>query len=686
MKVASRKSKINGEINFLSPFVIEITTSTPLWVEILVDNIPLGIVRTEPKDRSNVAVFTISSDIAKRSKVVSIRPVNSSSIFAEKSIPKDFGPIGNQIIGEIYHDGGLIVYGWAVDPQYPDKAVRVTARIGEIILASTVADKHPPLLPYLATCPENYRQHGFELRLPMSVLSNAFHNIRITDEFKRDIPGSPIVIRPPEGLSYILQSLSVDKMPLASLIARTYEARLPASAPFESIYEWLSTFIISHYSSIPYQPIPLLKLTDTDKSLPKLPDNYYDYVALATASIKPILPAYTTIMYLYALETSADVVYADSIGITPSITFFRPDWDPFLFESFDYIGSLLLVKKHVLSHVNFSAPVSEIRRQIIEISDRIEHLPIPLYVELNPDVPKPKSIKPLVNKFPHVTIIIPTRDRLDLLEPCVSSILDKTDYPSYDILIIDNNSQTQEMRSYLSNPPSTVISTFSYPYEFNYAAMHNIAIPNVKGDFILLLNNDTEVISSDWLSEMVSLMHLPGVEVVGAKLIWPNNLVQHGGVIVGVGGLAAHVGNTWDRNESGYLARNISVGQWSAVTAACMLISKKTFLSCGGFDDVNFPVNFNDIDLCLRIRKNGGKILWTPYAELYHHESSSRGGNSEAPWKRWRELKEQENFRLKWGSYEDPFYNPNLSLSPFCAPFSALALPPRKRFYFSGSA
>lgn len=665
--------EIRASVAFIAPLTAKIITNIPAWIEVLINEFPHGIVKTETNENNEcAALFYIPPTVASHARRLSIRIANSSHILCETSVPDDV-PLSTPLIGEVYHDGGLIVSGWVIDPLRPDEHVTVIARLGKLVIATARAQKPSP-----RTC-GNTGNHGFTIHLNTlsSLLSPQV--VHLTDEKGRDIPGSPITIRPPVSLSAILRdvsNLTPAKLFLAQSIAKLYESQLPASVPFELIGDWMASFPPPQEASCS-ENVPFIRL-DGRKLPAKKEYEGYDYVLISSGGkITFLTPAFGSLMLEHARKTEADILYSDSIGERPD-TFFRPDWDPFLFDSFDYLGSVLLVRTRLLFGIKPSKSVEAFRNDLIRSADRIEHLPIPIYVERGITMPQPVSPDTPPHNNPHVTIIIPTRDRMDLLSTCISSILTKTNYPNYDIIIIDNNSQTEEMRNYLRSILSDRISVFSYPYDFNYAAMHNLVVPQAKGEFLLFLNNDIEIINPNWLDEMVSFTYIPDVAVVGAKLLWPNDFVQHGGVVIGTGGLAAHVGNTWRRDEPGYLQRNISVGQWSAVTGACMLIRKEDFFCIGGFDSDNFPVNFNDTDLCLRLKKKGKKILWTPYAELYHHESASRGNDVEQPWKRYRAAREQGNFRLRWGSYVDPFYNPNLTLSPFLAPFSALALPPRR--------
>jgi GT2 family glycosyltransferase len=209
---------------------------------------------------------------------------------------------------------------------------------------------------------------------------------------------------------------------------------------------------------------------------------------------------------------------------------------------------------------------------------------------------------------------------------------------------------------------------------FNYSRLNNRGVELARGSLIGLLNNDLEVINTDWLSEMVSRAMQPDVAMVGARLWYPNGTIQHGGVILGADGIAAHAHVDLHRDEPGYFARAHLAQDISAVTTACALVKREAYLQVGGFDE-NLAVTFNDVDFCLRLREAGYRILWTPYAELIHHESTSRGFDNSAP-KQVRFLAEVDYMKSKWGDLlqRDPFYNPNLSLDEN---LFTLAFPPR---------
>lgn len=271
-------------------------------------------------------------------------------------------------------------------------------------------------------------------------------------------------------------------------------------------------------------------------------------------------------------------------------------------------------------------------------------------------------IWPLPRPLPSISLIVPTRDRLDLLKPCLEGLLERTQYPNLDIIVVDNQSSCPQTLAYFDHLTERGVRILSYPHPFNYAAMHNFAVAEASGTWVGLINNDIEVLESHWLQAMASELARPGTGAVGAKLLWDNGLVQHGGVIVGINGLAAHVGNAWWDHEPGYLAINQVARRYSAVTAACLLMPRALFLQQGGFDPETFPVSFNDVDLCLNLRQAGYRIAWTPLARLRHAESASRG-KEQKPDQAARAQREQQALLSRWGERYavDPCYHPVLN-------------------------
>ncbi|MEC5385589.1 glycosyltransferase family 2 protein [Uliginosibacterium sp. H3] len=277
---------------------------------------------------------------------------------------------------------------------------------------------------------------------------------------------------------------------------------------------------------------------------------------------------------------------------------------------------------------------------------------------------------------PLVSLVIPTRNGLHLIRQCVSSILEKTTYRNFEILIIDNGSDDPRALQYFSeiaaDPRITVIRDDS---PFNYSALNNRAVTLAQGEFVALLNNDIEVITPGWLEEMLSLAALPGHGAVGARLWYPDNTLQHGGVVLGLGGVAGHAHSRLPRGHFGYFGRGALIQGVSCVTAACLLIHKSIYWEVGGLNESDLRVAFNDVDFCLKVRAAGYQNIWTPFAEFYHHESATRGGD-DTPEKKQRFAAEVAYMQSSWGDtlLLDPAYNPNLTLEH--GDFS-LAWPPR---------
>lgn len=277
---------------------------------------------------------------------------------------------------------------------------------------------------------------------------------------------------------------------------------------------------------------------------------------------------------------------------------------------------------------------------------------------------------------PKVSLIIPTRDRVDLLKNCVDSILRKTTYQNYEIIVMDNDSAEPDTLAYLAqlarNPRIRVVR---WPGKFNYSSINNVGAAMAQGEILGLVNNDIEVISPGWLDEMVSWAVQPEIGCVGAKLYYGDGTIQHGGVVVGLGGVACHSHKAFPGNSPGYFGLLHSLRNVSAVTGACLLLRKSLYEEIGGLDEANLAVAFNDVDLCLRVRDAGYRNVWTPYAELYHLESVSRG-QDDNPEKAARFRREIDYMKDRWAQALrlDPFYSPNLTEE---SEDYGLAFPPR---------
>lgn len=270
---------------------------------------------------------------------------------------------------------------------------------------------------------------------------------------------------------------------------------------------------------------------------------------------------------------------------------------------------------------------------------------------------------PLPTPAPRVSLIIPTRDHAAVLRTCVESILTRTEYPDFELLVVDNQSREPEALDYLealAHRPGVRVLRYDHP--FNYSAINNFAARHAGGTLIGLVNNDVEVITPGWLDEMARLALRPDVGCVGAKLYYPDETIQHAGVVLGLGGVAGHVFKHFPRDAEGYFGRLQLAHNVSAVTAAVLLLRRDVFEEVGGLDEVHLKVAFNDIDLCLKVLRAGYRNVMTPFAELYHHESKSRGSD-EAPDKRERFRAECAVMQERWAELiaDDPFYNPNLA-------------------------
>lgn len=266
--------------------------------------------------------------------------------------------------------------------------------------------------------------------------------------------------------------------------------------------------------------------------------------------------------------------------------------------------------------------------------------------------------------LPAVAIIIPTKDNIQILKKCIESILSLTSYNNYTILIVDNQSEEQNTLTYYKSIEcDPKIKIVKYGGDFNYSAINNYAVNQVNSEYIIFLNNDTEVISCDWIENMLEFAQRKDVGATGALLYYPNETIQHAGIIVGLGGIGGHPFLCLKRGSSGYKGRAKIAQNLSAVTAACMLVRRKVFQEAGGFDE-GFSHAFNDVDLCMKIRRCGYLVVFTPFAELYHYESITRGKDN-TPEKQDRFQGEIKRFRQKWESIleeGDPYYNPNLTL------------------------
>jgi O-antigen biosynthesis protein len=408
-------------------------------------------------------------------------------------------------------------------------------------------------------------------------------------------------------------------------------------------------------------------------------------------------------------QPAAQMVYADHDGGTSESRHspaFKCDWNEALLWSHDYLGSPVLWCAQRFHAVDGACKLSAHARTLLRSrglrEGQVVHVPHVLLHQAEGDTPIAcdapavqshlrqlgHQVSCSVQRFgaqvrladlqppPKVSIVIPTRNGLDLLRTCITSVLQKTSYANFDITVVDNGSDDPACLSYLHDlAQSGRVKVLRDERPFNFSQLNNGAVAQCDGEFVVLLNNDIEVIAADWLREMVSLAALPGVGAVGARLLYGDRSVQHAGVILGIGGGAGHVHKRLAESEGGYLGRGLQMQTLSAVTAACLVVRRAHYLAVGGLDEASFAVAFNDIDFCLRLRAIGLRTLYTPHAVLLHHESVSRGKDNRAD-KRPRFEAERARFVQRWGPLlsKDPAYNPNLTLS---SESFALADPPR---------
>lgn len=280
------------------------------------------------------------------------------------------------------------------------------------------------------------------------------------------------------------------------------------------------------------------------------------------------------------------------------------------------------------------------------------------------------------NPLPQVTIVVPTRDKVDVLKVCIDGLVQKTDYREWELIIVDNGSVKAETAKYLNDVSAdSRIRVLRDDGPFNYSRLNNVAVAQGHGELVLLLNNDVEPINTDWLREMVRQLSREGVGAVGAKLYFPDDTVQHVGVTVGIGGVAGHFEKRLPREADGYFQRSKLLHNATAVTGACLLTTRILWDQVDGLDEKQLAVAFNDVDFCLKIRAAGQRIVVAPHAELYHYESVSRGSDN-APEKLARFRREMATMRERWGSVidQDPYWNPNLNIDD---EMPSLAFPPR---------
>jgi GT2 family glycosyltransferase len=297
------------------------------------------------------------------------------------------------------------------------------------------------------------------------------------------------------------------------------------------------------------------------------------------------------------------------------------------------------------------------------LEDHVGRMKFDAQVEKAGDFPFYRVRYALPQPAPTVSLVIPTRDRADLLRLCMTSVLERTDYPSYEVIIVDNGSTEAETFALFETLKADGrVRILPHPGPFNYSRINNAAVEISRGEIVGLLNNDIEVISPGWMTEMVALASLPRMGCVGAKLYYPHDMVQHAGVVLGLGGVAGHSHKHRYRGDPGYFGRIAVSHEVSAVTGACLFVRRSIWDQLGGLNE-DLAVAFNDVDFCIRVREAGYTNVFTPFAELYHHESVSRG-TEDSPEKQARFEKEVAYMLNRWPAQigSDPYYSQNLSM------------------------
>lgn len=438
--------------------------------------------------------------------------------------------------------------------------------------------------------------------------------------------------------------------------------------------------------------LPLL-LSDTINK----PDSYY--LLLPSDSI---LSQYALSVYARTIESEKypSLIYSDDDSISDSgirsNPRFKPEWNPDLLLSQNYVGECFVIHSSLLKDISstkiestslwvFSILIQQALRDL-----KVKHIPLILNHTKNSQViPKnhtsehqsgllKKCLSPLNAEVSHgktegvfritwpiptppplVSIIIPTKDQVDILKKAIDSILTLTTYSNYEILIVDNQSRKRISITYLNKiEANDRIRILRYDKPFNYSSINNYAVTKANGSIIALLNNDVEIITNNWLDELVGQAVRPDIGCVGAMLYYPDNRIQHAGVILGLGGCAGHSHKFYKRGDYGYTNRLLCTQNYSAVTGACLVLEKKIFEEAKGLNEKDLAVAFNDVDLCLKVQALGYRNIWTPWAELYHYESVSRG-KDDSPVKRKRLTKEVNYMRDTWRTAQivDPNYS-----------------------------
>lgn len=650
-------------------------------------------------------------------------------------------------INTVVGDGGLRLHGWALDPADQKRTVTVRAFVGNEMVAQAAANIiHPSMRGHVdgahgfdlalpaslgdgamhsvrVVDDEGRPLNGSPLTICCSIdglvglLPNDADELlqKVADIYQRHLPRSLPMSAWPEWSARFDREAPATLSTLKTAVIVTGEANAEAQERTLASLQSQHGMTVQAFSGQPFAPLLAQALASN-----------CDVVCCVRVGDTLTPNALAWALEGFALP-QAQMVYTDSE--TDGTPWFKPAWDPDYALASDYPLELLLVRRSVAQglgekHTPADFAWSALASVWSQGSTSVVHVPRVLYRMLSPlsvDERRTRftavsralfTVEPLarideVDKLPAnmthaarrvryslpegaldmtVSLVIPTRDRVDLLQRCISTIQQFTAWRKLEIIVIDNGSVEEATREYFAEVAQQGVRVLPMPGPFNYADLNNRAIEQARGEIVGLVNNDIEALHEGWLEEILTQLMRPGVGAVGAKLLWPNGMVQHGGVLLGVGNVAGHFGNLLTNGDWGDHGRNQLVQQVSGCTAACLFLRREDFFNVGGMDPQAFPVAFNDVDLCLKVRTSGKAIVWTPYASLLHAESASRG-HEDTPQKKSRALREVEMLRHRWGHVllKDPAYHPALNLDPNSQAFGGLAIPPRPLLPRKGS-
>lgn len=698
--------------------------------------------RAAPADPCHGFIADIGAIDAKQGGTLSARVANAGvAIGGSIALAADAKPpVG--ATSQVYGDGSLRLHGWAFDSRDPQRALTVRAYLGHTLLAETVANEdHPSLRTHavglhgfsldLPLALADGTVHSVRVvdasgaalvgsPLTVCCFAGGMGAVLGADS-------TPLLRDVARGYErYLPRSLSLQQYPEWSALFEPAAGVAPTSLTTciivsgdgdDAAYARTSASLAAQRGAA----VTVLSERGKGKAktfaalLQSAIDSGADLIGCVRAgdTLAPHALAQAAAGFAVA---HAQLVYTDSEQ--DGRPWFKPAWDASYAMASDYPLELLLARRTLLPAGTLPATPAALGWRLLTAAaaPSIVHVPHVLYhfhsalSEAEHDARRsaaaaalaataPQStllplahsghafqprrvLRPLTarERGKRVSLIIPTRDHADLLARCIDSIERYTDWPKLEIIVVDNGSSEAATKTLFAKLKKKGVTILPMPGPFNFAALNNDAIAAATGDIVGMLNNDIEALHAGWLDEIVGQLLRPGVGAVGAKLLWPNGMVQHGGVLLGVRNVAGHFGNRLANADWGDHGRNQLLQEMSAVTGACLFLRKKDFLAVGGMDAVAFPVAFNDVDLCLKLRRAGQRIVWTPHATMLHAESASRG-QEDTPQKQARSQREIDQLRLRWGAVllRDPAYHPSLNLDAYSHAFGGLALPPRDR-------